>query len=480
MRDLLDQRGFWVGRIRRRSGLGQTGNPPVALNDTLSVLRGQGPVPVPVLGNDIDPDGGALTLVSASAALGTASANADGTVTYAAPQGTPPGVVTFDTVVYEIADADGNRDTAQIDVTIIEPVLSVDTAPGNTLTITAAPEPISITVTEPAEFAGTYQADPLTLLTGPVALVPPGIQGSLQAGQTLTAKDGLWLHDLAAEPVTQIWQWQRDGVDVPGATGASYLLSNADIGTELTVTETRSDRYGARASVSIGVALGFRPSDDTALIGWWDADDGTSLGADANGDVASWADKAGGAPLTAPFTNREPKTGIRGRNGRNLLDFDGSRFLERAIALPASGDVAFHMVVEIDGTASAFEALISVEATNDFQIDANSGTAFDGRLNLAGVGSPLDLSGGPFAGAFILSVIFDRTGTATAEVFIGDASRGSTAYTAPLDASAALHVMTNRSENAWVDGAVGEVIVTADVTNRSDYHAYLAAKWGLV
>ena len=35
---------------------------------------------------------------------------------------------------------------------------------------------------------------------------------------------------------------------------------------------------------------------------------------------------------------------------------------------------------------SAFDALFSIEATNDFQIDSNSGTGFAGRLNLAGVG----------------------------------------------------------------------------------------------
>ena len=480
MRDLLDQRGFWLSRRARGGGLGQTGSAPVAIDDALTVLRGQGPIVIPVLANDTDPDGGPLTLISASAALGTATPNPDGTVTYAAPQGTPPGVVQFDTVTYEIADPDDNRDTGQIDVTLSEPVLSIDETPENTLTVTAAPEPIDITVTNPAIFAGTYTVDPLDLLAGPVALVAPEIQGAVAVGQTLTARDGLWVHDLAAEPVTQSWQWQRTGVDIPGATGPSYVMQAADVTEGLTVIETRSDAYGARASVSGVVALGFRPSDDAALIGWWDADDGTTIGADGNGDVSSWADKAGGAALIAPFTNREPRTGTRSLNDRNVLDFDGSHYFERAMTLPGSGDVAFHMVVEIDGTASAFEALLSVEATNDFQVDANSNTTFDGRLNLTGVGSSILLSGGPFSGAFILSVIFDRTGAATAEVFIGNVSRAATSYSVPLDTTAALHIMTNRSENAWVDGAVGEVIVTGNVSNRADHHAYLATKWGLV
>ncbi len=480
MRHLLDQRRFWLSRPGGPGGLAQTGSAPVAIDDTLTVFRGQGPIIVPVLGNDTDPDGGPLTLISAAAALGTATANGDGTVTYAAPQGTPPGTVDFDTVTYEIADADDNRDTGQIDITITEPVLSVDVTPENTLTVTAAPDPIDITVTTPAIFAGTYTADPLDLLDGPVALVPPAIEGVIDTGQTLTARPGLWIYDLAAEPVVQSWQWQRAGVDIPGATSATYVMQTADVNQGLTAVETRSDAYGAQSAVSQSVALGFRPSDDPALLGWWDADDAATIGADGTGDVSSWADKAGGGPLVAPFTNREPRTGSRSLNGLNVLDFDGSHFLERSAALPASGDVAFHMVIEIDTTASAFEALLSVEAINDFQLDANSGSVFDGRLNLAGVGTPTPLSGGPFSGPLILSVVFDRTGSATAEAFIGNVSRGATPYTAPLDANAVLNIMTNRSQNAWVDGAVGEVIVTGDATNRSDYHAYLATKWGLV
>ena len=480
MRDLLDQRRVWLSRPRRPGGLGQTGSAPVAINDALTVFRGQGPIIVPVLDNDTDPDGGVLTLISASAALGTATANPDGTVSYAAPQGTPPGVVTFDTVVYEIADVDDNRDTGQIDVTITEPVLSVDITPEETLTVTATPEVLDITVTTPALFAGTYSVDPLDLLAGPVALVPPVIEGLAEVGQMLTARDGLWVHDLAAEPVTQDWQWQRAGVDVPGATSAGYAIQATDIGEELTVTETRSDAYGARAATSAGIAIGFRPSDDPALIGWWDADDAATISADGNGSVSSWADKAGGAALVTSFGTSEPRSETRSLNGHNVLDFDGGDFLERATTLPGSGDVAFHMAVEIDSTASAFEALLSVEATNDFQIDSANATQFDGRLNLAGAGSPLNLTGGPFAGALILSVVFDRTGTATAEVFVGDVSRGATAYTAPLDTAVALHIMANRSKNAWVNGALGEVIITGNVANRADYHAYLATKWGLV
>ena len=113
-------------------------------------------------------------------------------------------------------------------------------------------------------------------------------------------------------------------------------------------------------------------------------------------------------------------------------------------------------------------------------VDANNNSTFDGRLNLTGIGTSVSLSGGPFAGGIILSAVFDRTGSATASVYIANQIRGTTVYTAPLDSAAALHLMSNRSLNANIDGAVAELIVTGDISNRADHHAYLASKWGLV
>ena len=115
-----------------------------------------------------------------------------------------------------------------------------------------------------------------------------------------------------------------------------------------------------------------------------------------------------------------------------------------------------------------------------FQIDARSATQFDGRFNATGIAAAFDFSGGPFSGAFVLSVICDFTGAGTVEVFVSDQSRGQGSYVSALDTSVALAVMANRSKNAFVDGAVCEFILSEDVTNRADYHSYLAAKWRVV
>jgi hypothetical protein len=472
MRDILDPADRWIGTP---GGALVFGNKrPVALDDALSVLKDSSAVSIDVLANDFDPEGSVLTLISATAALGTAQAEADNSVTYIPP----PGIAGFDTVVYEIADDLGQRRTAQINITILEPQLSIATQPDNTLVVTAQTGLVDITVTDPVAFAGTYQIDLADLTGGPVPLVPPSISGIASDGEVLTAADGLWIYDTGAGLPVQGWQWRRSGTDIPGATSGSHTVTTGDIGQALSVVETLSDGFGQRNAESAAVGTSFTPGADANLIGWWDAADAATITV-GTGGVSAWADKAGGAALTQSNLAWRPQTGTRSLNGLNVLDFDGTRFLHATRSFPASGNVAFHAALVIDATANAFEALLAVEAANDFQIDANNATQFNGRLNAAGIGTPVNLSGGPFSGGLIVSLVFDRTGTASAEVFFANTSRGTMGYGTSIDAAAALHVMTNRSQNAAVNGAVAEVIISGSVANRAQYHAYLAAKWGL-
>lgn len=74
------------------------------------------PVTVAVLANDTDPNGDALTVISAVAANGSVVINADGTVTYTANAG----FTGTDTITYTISDPAGHTDSA---------VVTVDVAP---------------------------------------------------------------------------------------------------------------------------------------------------------------------------------------------------------------------------------------------------------------------------------------------------------------------------------------------------------------
>ena len=95
---------------------------------------------------------------------------------------------------------------------------------------------------------GTAEGPLTSAPVGPVANVNdapvgvPTISGTASKGQTLTANtsgisdaDGLG---------TFSYQWLRGGVAIGGATGSTYLLVNADVGTQITVQVTYTDGHG--------------------------------------------------------------------------------------------------------------------------------------------------------------------------------------------------------------------------------------------
>lgn len=102
-------------------GGGKYGNhPPQAAPDVATVDTGQ-TVSLDVLANDTDPEGGALTLISAKAVLGAALIVGN-RLSYTAGDATGT-----DTVTYEVADPEGQRSTGTLTVTINAlPVGAVD------------------------------------------------------------------------------------------------------------------------------------------------------------------------------------------------------------------------------------------------------------------------------------------------------------------------------------------------------------------
>lgn len=84
--------------------------------------------------------------------------------------------------------------------------------------------------------AGGGSADVTALMTKtPFDVSPapvPVITGVAQANQTLTAVPGTW----GPAPVDLAYQWNVDGTAKPGATGATFPVTNAEIGKAITVT----------------------------------------------------------------------------------------------------------------------------------------------------------------------------------------------------------------------------------------------------
>ncbi|WP_141007124.1 carboxypeptidase regulatory-like domain-containing protein [Nocardioides humi] len=99
-----------------------------------------------------------------------------------------------------------------------------------------------------------------TVTTVPSAPVAPGVivneqrpvvTGAPRVGETLTTDDGTW--DL--DDVDLGYQWQRDGEEIAGATGSTYLLVPADAQAAISVVVTAGKAGYAptsRASAAIG------------------------------------------------------------------------------------------------------------------------------------------------------------------------------------------------------------------------------------
>ena len=93
---------------------------------------------------------------------------------------------------------------------------------------------VRVTATR-AGFAPTVRTSGATAaIVRPFAVtVRPTVTGTPRVGATLTARVGAW-----SPAATFSWQWRRDGVAVPGATGPTYRLVAADHQRAMTVTVT--------------------------------------------------------------------------------------------------------------------------------------------------------------------------------------------------------------------------------------------------
>jgi hypothetical protein len=100
--------------------------------------------------------------------------------------------------------------------------------------------------------SASHIADELT----PVSTAVPTITGTAQQGQTLTASAGTW-----TVTATYGYQWQRcdatgaNCADVPGATAATYAVTDADVGATLRVVVTATDRFGSAQATSLVTAV---------------------------------------------------------------------------------------------------------------------------------------------------------------------------------------------------------------------------------
>lgn len=90
----------------------------------------------------------------------------------------------------------------------------------------------------------------------------PVISGSAVQGQTLSASTGSWT---GQRPIHYAFQWQREGADIAGANGESYVLTSADAGHRVNVIVTASNAAGSQAARSASVYVAGLPTQSEEL-----------------------------------------------------------------------------------------------------------------------------------------------------------------------------------------------------------------------
>ncbi len=95
----------------------------------------------------------------------------------------------------------------------------------------------TVTGTKKGFTSATVDTEPVTPTVGDaiVASLQPRLSGTPALGQTLTASPGTWG---TGETPTFGYQWLRDGSVLPSVTGATYVVTAADLGRALAVRVT--------------------------------------------------------------------------------------------------------------------------------------------------------------------------------------------------------------------------------------------------
>jgi hypothetical protein len=222
----------------------------------------------------------------------------------------------------------------------------------------------------------------------PANTAAPTISGTAQDGQTLTADPGTWT---GTPPIDLAYQWRRcdptggSCADVSGATGQTYPLSPADVGSAIEVAVTGSNASGASTATSSQTATvtGLAPTNTARPSISGTAQDGQTLTA----DPGTWT---GTAPISYAYQWR--RCDSAGGSCTDVAGATGSTYLL------GPADVGSTIRVAVTASNVAGSATASSNATGavsssgggepaNVSIPSISGTLTEGQTLTADPGS---------------------------------------------------------------------------------------------
>ena len=105
------------------------------------------------------------------------------------------------------------------------------------------------------------QIEPSSVVVSPSNVSVPTVSGSAVSGETLSGNDGEW--EGQPEPALSR-QWMADGVAISGATGVDYTLTDAEIGSTITLEVTATNSGGSASATSDPTAV-VEPADSAPV-----------------------------------------------------------------------------------------------------------------------------------------------------------------------------------------------------------------------
>ncbi|MEA2309270.1 MAG: large repetitive protein, partial [Thermoleophilaceae bacterium] len=217
---------------------------------------------------------------------------------------------------------------------------------------------VVVTATNPSgPVSSASPASGVVAATPPVNTAPPTVTGTVIDGQTLAASAGTWT---GTATIAYTYQWRRCAstgnscVDVPGATGSTYLLGPSDVGSTMRVAVTGSNAGGAGVATSVATgSVGAIPpqvTDPPAIAGT--STDGQTL-------TVSTGDWSGTLGITFTYQWRRCEA-----DGSNCVDIAGETGNTYDLD---TADIGSRVRVEVTATNAGGDATVTTQSTSVVQ-----------------------------------------------------------------------------------------------------------------
>lgn len=368
---------------------------------------------------------------------------------------------------------------------------------------------ITVVLTAPAEYAGTYTQDidgtALNTANLPQCYIAPVISGdgSPAAGEDVTLDSiGFWVYEDESEP-TPATDWEADTAGNAtfaslSDTDATYTLTASESGDDIRNAVSLTDDVGTNTYYSNVLSVAAAPASameaDTSGFYWFDPDD---IVADGSNNITSWpnAKTNSGSDLAQLGSLTRPTLSGGGAlfNGSAVLGTSGVPTDTMASLLTAGESVCLFVVANLSlgsGRVSYLAEGNTTSGTGDFQHYFGHVVNTNGALIAkAGQASEaLNIEGTEEAGTVGTKQIYEMLVTqSSVDILRNNVSKGTGTVTAANFATWAnsrLRLGARSSGSAIGGGATGtifEVFATTDVTtsNRNAIRSELATIHGI-